>query len=77
MSSCALEADDFVINPVEEEPVRFDVSITISGPIVLERVILVAGRQGISIDEQAEKCLELRHLLAALLCSLYVALELG
>ena len=78
MSAGAFETDVGVIfgERIDEQPVRFDVAITVACEISAQRVILEELRQWTSVNQQFQDSLQLRQVFAALLCAFDVLLEL-
>ena len=62
---------------VDQQPVRLDVAVAVMAPFASQRVIFVAGWQGLALEQQQDDLPQFRHVLAALLRELYIAPELG
>ena len=77
MCSRADQVQVVPIDLIEQEPIRFDVAISMMFPIPTERVVLVARRQRIAFDQEKDQLAELGEILSAALGQLHIALELG
>ena len=65
------------IDLVEQEPIRFYMTVSMMFPIPSERVISVARRQGVALDQEQDQFAEFGEILAAPLCQFHIALELS
>ncbi len=63
------------LDAVEQQPIRLDVEVAEAVPITLERVIAIAGRERLFLDQQREDGLQLVHLLATPLGAPHIAFE--
>ena len=70
------EVKVLAIDLIDQQPVRFNVAVAKVLPLAAKRMVLVAGRQQISLDQQLDRLTQLRHVLAALLSKSHVAPEL-
>lgn len=52
------------VHLVDQQPVGLDVAVAVMAPLAVQRVILVPGRQGLSLDQQQDDLPQLRRVLA-------------
>ena len=77
MRSRADQVQVVPIDLVEQEPVLFDVTVSMMFPVATERVVLITRRQGIALDQEKDQLAELGEVLASAFGQLHIALELG
>jgi hypothetical protein len=75
MASCTGQVEFVAYHPIKQQPIRFDVRITVVLPVPPQGVILLGRRQRRSLDQQSEQVSQLGHVLAALLNALQVSFE--
>jgi hypothetical protein len=77
MCACALEADHVFLDAVDEEPVGFDVCVSVARPLISQWVVSVAERQGLVFDQKLKELPQLDYASATLLGQLYIAMKSG
>jgi hypothetical protein len=77
MCSRADQVQVVPIDLVEQEPVRFDATVSMTFPVPTERVVLITRRLGIALYQEKNQFAELGELLASAFGQLHTALELG
>ena len=70
------EDKPFLINPVDEQPIRLDMALAVPAVCPTQRVISYSLGQNLPAHERLENRLELGEVLALLLDALVVPLEL-
>ncbi len=65
------------IDLVKQEPIRFDMTVSMRFPIPPERVVLVARWQGVTLNQEQDQLAEFGKILATPLRQFHIALELG
>ena len=59
MGSGSFQVDLICCDGINQDPVRFDVSISVSSPIELERVVFVLRRQKLTCEQKLDQDFEL------------------
>jgi hypothetical protein len=77
VGSCPLQVDLFSGRGVDQHPIRFNVSIPVSGPIEFERMVFVLHWQGLRREQKLDQDFEFFKVFASLLKPLYVAMKLA
>ena len=75
MGSCADQIKVVTVDFVEQEPIGFDVAITMMFPVAAERVVLVTGRQGGSFNQEKNQHTQLGHVFSTPLGQFDIAPE--
>ena len=50
----ALKADNFLIHSIDKQPIRFDVSVAVARPVVLEGMVLAPRRQWLVVNQECQ-----------------------
>jgi hypothetical protein len=77
VGSSPLQVNFFGGGGVDEHPIRFNMCVSVSGPIEFERMIFVLRRQRLRCEEKLDKRLQFVEVFAALLKPLHVAVKLA
>ena len=77
MGSSPLQMNFFIGGGVDKHPIRFNVRISVSGPIAFERMIFILRRQGMPGEQKLDQYFQFFEVLASLLKPLHVAMKLG
>ncbi len=72
----SIEVNGATVNPVDQQPIGFDVYITPWLPVALQRVVTQGARQWLAGEQQIDNVAQFFHILAAFFCTFYVAFEL-
>ena len=63
------------LDAVEQQPIWLDMKVTKASPVAPQRMIIVAGRKRLLLDQQLQDGLQFVHVLAALLGPSHVPFE--
>jgi hypothetical protein len=77
VGSGSFQMDVICGSGVDQHPIRFNVSIAVSGPIEFEWVVFVLRGQGLPGEEKLDQVFEFFEVFASLLEPFRVAVKLG
>jgi hypothetical protein len=77
VGSSSLQVNLFCASGVDQHPIRFNVSVSVSGPIEFEGMVFVLRRQGLAREQKFNQSFLLFQVFAALLEPLHIAVKLA